>query len=28
VLILPLDGATAPGDVLEFLKQRLEQLQQ
>jgi len=28
VLILPLDGATAPGDVLEFLKQRLDQLQQ
>jgi transcription-repair coupling factor (superfamily II helicase) len=28
VLILPLDGATAAGDVLEFLKQRLEQLQQ
>ena len=28
VLILPLDGATAPGDVLEFLRQRLEQLRQ
>jgi transcription-repair coupling factor (superfamily II helicase) len=27
VLILPLDGATAPGEILEFLKQRFEQLQ-
>jgi transcription-repair coupling factor (superfamily II helicase) len=27
VLILPLDGVTAPAEVLEFLKQRLEQLQ-
>jgi transcription-repair coupling factor (superfamily II helicase) len=27
VLILPLDGATAPAEVLEFLKERLEQLQ-
>jgi len=26
VLILPLDGATAPGQVLEFLKQHLQQL--
>ena len=27
VLILPLDGATAPAEVLDFLKQRIEQLQ-
>ena len=27
VLILPLDGAAGPGDILEFLKQRFEQLQ-
>ncbi len=27
VLILPLDGAVAPAEVLEFLKQRMEQLQ-
>ena len=27
VLMLPLDGVTAPGEVLEFLKQRFEQLQ-
>ncbi len=27
VLMLPLDGATAPGEILEFLKQRFEQLQ-
>jgi hypothetical protein len=26
VLILPLDGAAAPGEVLEFLRDRLEQL--
>ena len=27
VLILPLDGATAPGEILEFLQQRFDQLQ-
>jgi transcription-repair coupling factor (superfamily II helicase) len=27
VLMLPLDGATAPGEILGFLKQRFEQLQ-
>jgi transcription-repair coupling factor (superfamily II helicase) len=27
VLMLPLDGATAPGEILEFLKQRFAQLQ-
>jgi transcription-repair coupling factor (superfamily II helicase) len=27
VLILPLDGAAAPGEILDFLKQRFEQLQ-
>jgi hypothetical protein len=27
VLILPIEGATAPGDILHFLKERLEQLQ-
>ena len=27
VLILPLDGATAPGEILQFLKQRFDQLQ-
>jgi len=27
VLMLPLDGASAPGEVLEFLKERLAQLQ-
>ena len=26
VLILPLNGATAPGEILAFLKQRFEQL--